>query len=436
MVDNVLPRSSSSSAPNIGFIRENPAIAAYDLVTRNAQQEALNDLAIERGMTDNAYNRRANPSRLRSVEATADVDEGTVGSRIDKSVADARTAGAEADYQTGVVPYRIRSTAAGTRNAEAGADVNEQSVPFDVNVRRVRSRMANVEAGVAEDTAADKVRQSGARTRSLEADAQKAQMDAFHQSLELLNQGDTEGAQLAMRQAGMDPFPESFLRDREMRAAVSWYAKRAKELYPDRPQNQQAFIDSSIGEIKARRARGEPVWNAPDSYALPPGAPQPPTGDETAPSQRISVFQQKQAAWLATHPGDQQGALDYASGRRQISPVDVQRMAYQQARAEINGNFNLRFKSQQEREAAINRRQQEIAQVLSGSQPVQQPPQAPQPAPQPAPGNPQDPRRPLNIQMPPRPPAVPPGSAYSPARGMWRSPDGRVFDPNGNPVQQ
>ena len=42
---------------------------------------------------------------------------------------------------------------------------------------------------------------------------------------------------------------------------------------------------------------------------------------------RGSVFEQKRAAWLSAHPNDEQGALEYASGRRQASYSDVSRIA-------------------------------------------------------------------------------------------------------------
>lgn len=57
-----------------------------------------------------------------------------------------------------------------------------------------------------------------------------------------------------------------------------------------------------------------------------------------------------------------------------------------------------------------------------GIVPAQSAPAAPAPA-QAAPGG-----------IPAQPANVPPGSAYSPSRGMWRSPDGRVFDATGRPA--
>jgi hypothetical protein len=67
----------------------------------------------------------------------------------------------------------------------------------------------------------------------------------------------------------------------------------------------------------------------------------------------------------------------------------------------------------------------------------------PAPAPQPAPAQqrpdmmtPGDGGRPVQATIPQRPQSVPAGSAYSPSRQMWRSPDGKVFDAQGRPVAQ
>ena len=55
-------------------------------------------------------------------------------------------------------------------------------------------------------------------------------------------------------------------------------------------------------------------------------------------SNRPSVFAQRQSAWLSAHPGDTQGALDYAAGKqgRQLSPQQVQMAALAQASRELN----------------------------------------------------------------------------------------------------
>jgi hypothetical protein len=46
-----------------------------------------------------------------------------------------------------------------------------------------------------------------------------------------------------------------------------------------------------------------------------------------------------------------------------------------------------------------------------------------------------DGHKPLDIAIPPRPASVPAGSAYSPSRRQWRTPDGKVLDASGNPVE-
>jgi len=47
-----------------------------------------------------------------------------------------------------------------------------------------------------------------------------------------------------------------------------------------------------------------------------------------------SVYQQKREAWLAVHPGDDKGALDYASGKRQPTALEIEKMARSAANAE------------------------------------------------------------------------------------------------------
>lgn len=42
---------------------------------------------------------------------------------------------------------------------------------------------------------------------------------------------------------------------------------------------------------------------------------------------RKSVYEQKREAWLAANPGDEKGALEYASGRRKLAPAEEERIA-------------------------------------------------------------------------------------------------------------
>lgn len=50
-----------------------------------------------------------------------------------------------------------------------------------------------------------------------------------------------------------------------------------------------------------------------------------------------SVFQQKQAAYLTAHPGDDQGALDYAAGHKKMGGGDIMKSSYSLANSELNG---------------------------------------------------------------------------------------------------
>lgn len=58
-----------------------------------------------------------------------------------------------------------------------------------------------------------------------------------------------------------------------------------------------------------------------------------------------SVFQQKQQAWLASHPGDAQGALEFASGIKRMTDQDAWvmavKMAQEDAKNDYTGEFNV-----------------------------------------------------------------------------------------------
>lgn len=89
-----------------------------------------------------------------------------------------------------------------------------------------------------------------------------------------------------------------------------------------------------------------------------------------------SVFQQKQAAWLKVHPNDRQGALDYASGRRQMTYADTVKLADQMVAREASSSMRPMSPAQrtQKREEYIKMiRQQghaEPAQASPGAPPT------------------------------------------------------------------
>lgn len=99
-----------------------------------------------------------------------------------------------------------------------------------------------------------------------------------------------------------------------------------------------------------------------------------------------SVFEEKRAAWLEVHPGDAQGALDYARGTRQMGEVEIRKAASQMAKNEFAGQPIVD-------PALMRARTEEIMASLrtaAGGQPAPapaqgQPPVAAQPAPSSAP---------------------------------------------------
>lgn len=505
------------------FIDENPATAAFRDAQRFDLTQRTGEASLEGQVLRNEFDRSANPSRLRTLTAGAtsaeteagvgqgtaphrisqsesaartagagaDVAQGTVGSQISTVRSGARTAGATADVAEGTVPSRISTSNSGARSAGANADVAQGTVPSRIQDSQAGSRLRTVTADVAQETAMPIAR---ANVRQHEAAATNTKLLALYKQIELLNAGHIDQAKAVGEQAGM-PLPDDVAQNAELRAGISQAAQRAKELYPNRPRDQEVYMQAAIATLRQRVTEGQPANDPTAPYSVP-GAPQPqeqasgvhnyeiinrqetdaqgkpvvrsyrhdrrtgevtpvegegafqkPTGAGGGAGGRQSVYQQKVSDWLAVHPGDQQGAMEFAAGRRQLSGAEMVRSARAQAISEINGNMQLRFRNEAERNAVINQRAEQNLQRMqqanarpagapAPAQPQPTPAPAPQPAPQPAPAPVQpQPTAPKSEQRV-RPATVPPGSAYSPSRQMWRSPDGQFFDGNGLPVQQ
>lgn len=89
------------------------------------------------------------------------------------------------------------------------------------------------------------------------------------------------------------------------------------------------------------------------------------------PSAQTSLFMYKQQAWLTTHPGDAQGALDYAQGKRTLSPQEVQKYAITQASRELYDTTlsDPGFQPEGGPEAWINKKAAEIAAQITQAGP-------------------------------------------------------------------
>lgn len=380
--------------------------------------------------------------------ADANVAAGTVGSRIAKSGYEADTAGSNAvtaasnsRVAVGTEPYKIDDAYQTNRQNTSNANVAAQTEADKVAQSGSQTRLGAVNADIAEGTKADKIKQQGSiATRQQNANAINAELASVYKQVELLNAGQIDAAQEVARQSG-HAIPEALLQSAEARTAMTRAIEAAKMAYPNRPRDQMTFIKGFIEDMAKRRSAGQNV-NDPTAPYNVTGAPTPPednTADkftvfsttETGPdgkpvvknynhSQnsgevseikgvngaltrpgapgaagggRTSVFQQKQAAWLEAHPGDTQGALEFANNRKTMQAGDIIKVSLQMAAKEIANNQTLRFKNQAEQSAAVNKRAMEIQQQLQAGY---TPPSAPAAAPPSAPAAGKFPPAPVN----------------------------------------
>lgn len=376
----------------VNFVTSNTALDTFERLQKEERERRLSDARAENFGSETEYNRQSMPSRLRSVEADArskssdaDVNVATAGNRIAQSgigVEQARTnldsTKVEAGVQAATAPNRVELSGVnlGKAKTEAGSE--------------------DVEAGVRRETAPVRVQQASSGLRQANATAVNTEMQGFYKSLDLLNAGHVDAAKEVARRFGQE-IPDHVVNDAELRSALEQAAKRAQVEYANRPKDQQSYILGQSNRFQQLRSEGQRIGPA-DIYTPPPGAPTPQedqqrdqwrhvgnkpdgtpiylnqaTGEEqeggmgpmtprsgAGAGGRSSVFQQKQTAWLEVHPGDSQGALDYASGRREMSTAEKVKSANSQAAREINNNMQLKFGNQAAREHAINKRATEI----------------------------------------------------------------------------
>ncbi|MCC6775624.1 MAG: hypothetical protein IT537_03150 [Hyphomicrobiales bacterium] len=404
------------------FIDANPATAAYRDSMRFDLQQRQGESTLEGQDLSNEFVRGSMPSRLRSAEAgadyastRADVARGTAPYEISKAGSEASLAATSAGVARETVPSRVSQVESGARTARAGADVAEGTVPSRIAQVQAGARSATAgarreesNANVTERTEDTRVKSANVGLRQQEANALNSEMQSFYKSLDLLNAGRIDEAVEVARQAGQT-IPLRVIQDAEARAAVTQAAKNALAAYPGRPRDQQTYIKAFIDDMSVRQAEGQAASTPTAPYEVP-NAPQPPeqggithrydwlpgtqdgvtgpwkvdrnTGERTfepgttitsragstaGGAGRQSVFQQKQAAWLAVHPNDQQGALDYASGRRQMSESEIAKSALSMARGELNANTMMKFRPPAEQTAFVQKRAGEIAhQIRSG----------------------------------------------------------------------
>ena len=199
----------------LDFIDSNPATDAFQKGQILHQQEMAREIAAEGQMLQNVETRAAAPSRLRTVNANANT-------------------------------------------AETNAYVQGQTADSKITSEKANASKNVADASVATQTVGTRVAQEGARLRSANAAAVTAEMQGFHESLKLLNAGQTEAALEVARRTGQT-IPQEVINNSEVRLAVTRAAKLAEENYPNRPKDQQSFMTGFLKDMADRKANGEPI---------------------------------------------------------------------------------------------------------------------------------------------------------------------------------
>lgn len=166
---------------------------------------------------------------------------------------------------------------------------------------------------------------------------------------------------------------------------VDWrlnYAKGYKiiqQMMPVRDMMADAVMSSGIG---APAAEPLPARGTTPSYSYvgtAPGTDLPVVVDRhtgqmvlsnqpiaAKPSAAVNNFQQKRDAWLQVHPGDNDGALQYAQGKRNPNPTQVMEMAQTQANRQL-ANLTLAGATFKDPEAWLRNQTSKNYQILSGN---------------------------------------------------------------------
>jgi len=326
----------------LNFITSNPTIDQFNKDEKEARERRLSDARAAHLEDETAFNASARPTQLRRMTAEAD------------------TAESNADVGRQTVGSRVKGAGATAAHLE------------NQNFIAVLNRL---DAG--DDQGADELaRQQGVtipqslRTNAKERAAWRA---LFDQSMKM-HPGSPQGAQENFR-AWKDEADKRIAAGENPDLIYDTFATRfgGAQQAPGGPAAQtstargtyQAFPGEDIDPATGKTTRGLTVFNRDEGTAeFTPGATITGRAGGAGGAGRSSVFQQKQSAWIETHPGDSQGALDYASGRRTMSPADAMKSARSMAGREISQDPTI---IGTKRTAAIEARTQEIYKQLQGA---------------------------------------------------------------------
>lgn len=209
--------------------------------------------------------------------------------RANKAHADNEQTQLENQYLRGSMPTRLQQLTANLENTTLGNEEKKAEKPYwgsnaeaEATRKREEAEQKKITTGTMRDEApyAGPIKQQ--TLQNLEATATDRKHNVYVNAIKKLGAGDREGAEKDFGTLGRSIRPE-VLDDMELQGKLPDIVKRAEAIHPDRPADQQRYIDAAIGEHrkqKAERGRVDPTLG----YGTVPGAPKP--VEETADKSR------------------------------------------------------------------------------------------------------------------------------------------------------
>ena len=316
------------------YITENPFTGAYmnrekyqtDLAN-NELDQAAKQVAMDEAMA-------AAPSRLRSINALADtnasqakVQQATEADRIAQQANQAREGGANADFAVGALPSRLSEVRSQASSAATAADIAEKTKGYQIGQAATAADQAAT--NLAQDRQLFPSQLATAQSNASNAAAQAEQAQAWKEErfFEIALK-DPDAAEIFASRNGFPVPPEMrpLLRNRSLMAVADGLMTALKEKYPG--DANTVIRSKEFDRIFQSMAQDQTPTEAEAVGMVTQGKEQPIIPGVAGGN---SEFERKRAAWLAIHPQDEQGALDYASGIKHVSDSELWRDAMKQA---------------------------------------------------------------------------------------------------------
>jgi hypothetical protein len=275
----------TTGARDLDFIAENPAMAAYDEREKIALARKAAELAIDSTMQQNAERSAGMPSRLRTLtagadtaESTARVNKGTEAYKIDDAYENNRTNRSNANVtektegdRIATSGYTTQTAGANARTAASNANVTVATEPNRITQSNDATRTGGANADVAVQTAPIKVEQSRQGLRRDQLANVGTELTQLKTQLDMIDAGRVDEAKMMAAQSGRE-IPQHIIDNAELRTTLKNVIAVAEKRFPNRPQDQQAFIKAHMDGL----ASGATTASSPATpYTQPPGAPEP-----------------------------------------------------------------------------------------------------------------------------------------------------------------